>query len=133
MGDSREDGMTQGEFIQTLLTNILLPILLSIVSALVSIVLLKLKKKYNLDIDAATEKKINDAAENAIHMVEEKAASKIMDTCTKSLSNDDKLNMAIAKLVQKVPAITREKADAYVHAALARMSGVGATGDKVIK
>ena len=123
--------ITLGDAIRGLVTDTVIPLVVSLVGALLSAVLIKLKKKFNVQLSAETEDWINKQAENAVQMVAEKAAAKIKYENIQ-LTGSEKLNMAIAALVTKVPKVTRDQADQYIHAALARISGLGATGDKAL-
>jgi len=118
-----------GSAVKGLLNDTVIPLVISLVGALVSLALLKLKSKFNIELKAETEAWIRTQAENAVQMVAEKAAASEKLSGLKVGSND-KLNQAIAWLVTKVPALTREQADAYIHAAIARIPGVGSTGDQ---
>jgi hypothetical protein len=118
-----------GAAVKGLLNDTVIPLVISLVGALVSLALVKLKNKFNLELKAETEEWTRKQAENAVQMVAEKAAASEKLTGLKVGSND-KLNQAIAWLVTKVPALTADQADAYIHAAIARIPGVGATGDQ---
>lgn len=121
-------GTTLGAAVKDVVEGAVLPLIVSLVGILVSIVLVKLKNKFNIQLSAETEAWINKQAENAVQLVAEKAAAKIKYENIK-LSGNEKLDMAIASLITKVPKITREQADSYIHAALARIPGIGATGE----
>lgn len=115
-----------GSAIKGVVSDTVIPLLVSLVGILGSIVLIKLKNKFNVQLAAETEAWINRQAENAVQMVAEKSAAMVKwDNVT--IGSSDKLNMAIASLVTKVPKLTKDQADAYIHAALARIPGVGAT------
>ena len=118
-----------GSALKGLLNNTVIPLVISLVGALVSLVLLKLKNKFNIELKAETEAWICTQAENAVQMVAEKAAGSEKLIGLK-VGSYDKLNQAIAWLITKAPALTREQADAYIHAAIARIPGVGSTGDQ---
>jgi hypothetical protein len=116
-----------GEGISGFLTNTFIPLVVAIVGLLVSIVLMKIRQKFNIQISAETEAFIRRQAENAVQLVAEKAAQKVKSSGIK-LSGNQKLDMAVGLLLTKVPKISKDQADAYVHAALARIRGEGATG-----
>jgi hypothetical protein len=90
--------------------------------------LVKARTLLKLKLSADTEAWLRTQAENAVQMVAEKAAAGIKYD-TMKLTGKEKLDMAIAALITKIPDLTKEQADAYIHAALARIAGVGATGD----
>jgi len=118
-----------GSALKALLNDTVIPLVISLVGALVSLALLKLKNKFNIELKAETEAWIQRQAESAVQMVAEKAAASEKISGLKVGSND-KLNTAIAWLITKVPALTQDQADAYIHAAIARIPGVGATGEQ---
>jgi len=122
-------GPTLGEAVKGVVDNAIIPLVVSLVGALVSLVLVKLKNKYNIELKAETEAWISKQAENAVQMVAEKAAAKLKYEKIK-LTGNQKLDTAVAMLVTKVPTISRDQADQYIHAALARIPGLGATGDQ---
>ena len=117
-----------GSALKGVVDNTVIPLLISLVGILGSIVLVKLKNKFNIQLAAETEAWINKQAENAVQLVAEKAAAQIKWDKV-AIGNSDKLNMAIASLVTKVPKLTEDQADGYIHAALARIPGLGATGE----
>lgn len=116
-----------GAAVKGLLNDTVIPLVVSLVGALISLALVKLKNKFNVELKAETEAWIRMQAENAVQMVAEKAAAAEKLNGIK-VGGNDKLNQAIAWLVTKVPAMTRDQADAYIHAAIARIPGVGSTG-----
>lgn len=116
-----------GEGIYIFLTNTLIPFMVAVVGLLVSIVLMKIRKKFDIQISAEHEEFIRRQAENAVQLVAEKAAQKVKAKDIK-LTGNQKLNMAIGTLLTKVPKISRDQADVYIHAALSRIRGEGATG-----
>lgn len=111
-----------------LISNTLIPIIVALIGSLISLVLMKLKKKLNIQVAAETEALIQNQAENAVQLVAEKAAAKLKFSGIK-LTKNESLDFAIAALISKTPKLTREQAEQYVHAALARIPGIGATGD----
>jgi hypothetical protein len=118
-----------GSAVKDVVDNTIIPLLVALIGSLISIVLVKIKKKLNIQLSTETEAWIQRQAEAAVQMVAEKAASKIKYGNI-ALTKNEKLDMAIASLVSKVPHLTKEQADAYIHAALARIPGVGATGEQ---
>ncbi len=117
-----------GNAVKDTVDNTIIPLLVALIGSLISIVMVKIKKRLNIQLSAETEAWIQRQAEAAVQMVAEKAASKIKYNKI-ALTKNEKLDMAIASLVSKVPHLTKEQADAYIHAALARIPGIGATGD----
>lgn len=126
-GEGSEIVNLLGDSIRGLMNGTVIPMLVALIGALISIALLKIKQKLNIQIAAETETWIQDQAENAVQMVAEKAAAKLKYDSLK-LSNNAKLDMAIGSLITKVPKISKEQADVYIHAAIARIKGEGSTG-----
>jgi hypothetical protein len=110
------------------INNTLIPIIIAFIGSLVSLILIKLKKKLNIQVAAETEAWLQNQAESAVQLVAEKAAARLKVEKV-SFTKNEKLNIAIAALISKAPKLTREQADEYVHSALARIPGIGATGD----
>lgn len=121
-----------GAAVKDLIDNTIMPLLIALVGSLVGVVLLKIRTKLNLNISRDTEAWLGKQAENAVQLVAEKAAATLKYDAMK-VTGKEKLDMAIAALITKAPDLTREQADAYIHAALARISGEGATGDKAVR
>ena len=126
--DSAMTGTVMGTALSSLFTDTILPIIVSLVGGLVGLILLTVKKKLNVQLSAETEAWISKQAETAVQGVAEKAAAKFKGSNI-SFSKNEKLEAAIASLITKVPHLTPEQADGYIAAALARIPGVGATGD----
>lgn len=119
-----------GAALKGLIANDVIPLIVAIVSGLIGVLLLKVRQRFNIQIAAETEKWISAQAETAVQMVAEKAAAKIKYDNIR-LSKNQKLDMAIASLISKVPALTKEQADAYIHAAIARIPSLGSTKEAV--
>jgi len=124
------DVQTQaGSALKQVINETLIPLLVSVVGALVSLVLIKVKQKLNLNISQQQEAWINRQAENAVQFVAEKTAAKLkIDNI--SFTSNEKLETAIAYLITRAPKLTRDQADQYIHAAIARIPGAGATNDR---
>jgi TM2 domain-containing membrane protein YozV len=117
---------TLGEALRAMTNETIIPLIVAVVGAMLSLVLGKLKAKYNIQLQTETQAWIERQADAAVRMVSEKAAAKIKWEKIR-ISSNEKLEMAIAALVSRVPAITPDQADLYVHAALARIKGEGAS------
>lgn len=117
-----------GDALRSVVNDTIIPLVVAVIMGLVGLVLVKIKSKLNLQLNAATEDWIKKQAESAVQMVAEKSAAKIKYGEI-SLTKNEKLDMAIAAVISKTPKLTREQADAYIHAALARIKGAGATKD----
>ena len=120
-----------GDALRSVVNDTVIPLVVAVIMGLVGLVLVKIKSKLNMQIKAETEDWIKKQAESAVQMVAEKSASKIKYGGI-VLTKNEKLDMAIAAVVSKTPKLSREQADAYIHAALARIKGLGATKDDAL-
>jgi hypothetical protein len=120
-----------GEAVRSAVNGFIIPISTALIMSLVSLLLVYLQKKTGITLSSDKQKFINDQAEVAVQMVAEKAAT-LMKYETIKMSSNDKLNAGAAFLVSMVPKLTPAQAQNYVHAALARIPGVGATGDNAL-
>lgn len=116
-----------GEAVASLLTGVVFPVLAALLVGLVGVVLNKLRSKYNLDISAATEQRLADLARSGIAYAEEKAAAYAKAELGK-ITGAQKLDLAIAHILNAAPTVSRQQADVLVHAMLGRAFGPGATG-----
>lgn len=130
--DVSAPGTPLSEALSGVMLNTVLPVAVSLIGGLVALVLAKLRQKLNIQIAKETDAWIQQQAEAAVQMVAEKAAARLKYN-TMIMTKNQKLDMALAALLAKVPAISKEQADSYIHAALARIAGVGATGDKSLR
>ena len=119
-----------GEAVKMVVNDTILPVLSALILSLISLVLLKLKQKWSIQLSTKTEEWIKGQAENAVQMVEEKAMAAVNAKLSILTTKNEKLDTAIAYLMSKSPKLTKVQAEAYVLAALARIPGLGATGDK---
>jgi len=122
-----------GDAVTSLLNNVVYPILGPLLLGLATLLLNKIRQKWNLQISADTEALLLNQAKNAIRYAEEKATAKIKTSELDGFTGSDKLNTAINQLMLSAPKISGVQAEALVHAALGMISGVGATGDKALK
>ncbi|HSW64298.1 MAG TPA: hypothetical protein VLH56_13470 [Dissulfurispiraceae bacterium] len=130
--DVSAPGTPLSEALSGVMLNTVLPVAVSLIGGLVALVLAKLRQKLNIQIAKESDAWIQQQAEAAVQMVAEKAAARLKYN-TMIMTKNQKLDMALAALLAKVPAISKEQADSYIHAALARIAGVGATGDKSLR
>lgn len=112
-------------------SGIVVPVLASLLLGLVALVLDKLRRKYNLQISSETQEYLESIAARAIALAEEKGAAYIKAE-VKQITGREKLDIAIAHILEAAPKLTREQADNLVHMALARIHNAGATGQKVV-
>lgn len=114
--------------VNNVLINTVAPLFVALIGGLVSMILAVVKKKLNIQLSVQTEAWIQSQAEHACQMVAEKAAAQLKISGLK-LQGHEMLGMAAAALISRVPALTQDKAEEYIHAAFARIPGLGATGD----
>jgi hypothetical protein len=120
------------------LTGFLIYTVLPLVAALVSgyglVLVNKLRIRWNIKILNDNAATIDALAEKAIRAAEEMGAAYIKTKLgPKDWTGNEKLEYAITSIMKAAPHVSREKADELVHSTLARLSGVGATGEKSVK
>lgn len=120
---------TIGEAIVYVIYAVLVPLAVAFLTAMGGMLLAKLKTKYGLQVTAYHQNIVEQAAESAVQMAAEKAAAYAKIHGDIWPSGNSMLNQAVTALVGRVPSLTREQADEYIHAALARIPGLGATGN----
>ncbi len=118
-----------GEMLAIVINNLLIPLIVALVGSIVSVVLVWLKRWLGIKASAETEARIAAAAESVVQMVAEKAANQAKLSDGQWPSGAKQLGDAVDALVARIPKLTPDEADAYIHAALARIPGLGATGD----
>jgi hypothetical protein len=103
-------------------------IVAAFVTGLISKLLMKVTQKYGIQVSADNSAWIQSQAEHAVQYTAELAAKKLkIDKVP--IPGPALLGTAVSLVVQNVPKLTREQAAVYVQAALARIPGLGATGD----
>jgi len=70
-------------------------------------------------------------AASGVGVAEEAALNAFKQKGMKITSNG-KLDIAVAHVLGAIPSISRATAETYVHAALAKIGGVGATGEQKV-
>ena len=113
------------------LQGVVFPVLGALLMALVSWAVVKIAKKYNLDILLQNEALIRNAAWRGIGLAEEYAAKKLKESDIK-IGGSEKLSIAVAQVLNAVPKLTREQAEQYIESLLPSLKGVGATGEKTL-
>lgn len=108
------------------------PLLTALLMGLVSWAVVKIGKKYHLDIVLNNEKLIESAALKGISYAEEEAADKLKASNIR-LTSSDKLNLAVAEVLQAFPKLTDVQAAEYVRSVLGRITGAGATGAAAVR
>lgn len=109
----------------------IMPLIAAVVAAFAVIALRRLAAKLGVEGLLAHEGRVKELAHQGIALAEEYAAARIKKQAVK-LPGGEKLNMAVAHILSMVPEISREQAEVSVHAALGRLSGVGASGETAI-
>lgn len=122
---------TVGETVNEFLVGTVFPVIGAFLLALVGILINKIKTKYNLEISAATEEKLLNAAKQGIAYAEEKASSVVKEKVTK-LTGKEKLDTAILYVLSVMPEVTPDQAESLVTSVLGSTKDVGATGDKAV-
>ncbi len=120
---------TFADALVVIINGTLLPLAIALITAMGSLLLLKLKQKYGIEISAETQAVIAQQAESIVQTVAEKAAAYAKEHVGTKMAGHEQLESAVVALMSRVPSLTREQADEQVHAALARIPGLGATGD----
>ena len=115
-----------GEAVAGALSGVVFPVLAALFVGLVGLVLEKLRQRYNLQISAAQQQRLEEAARAAVAYAEERAAAAVKANLVK-ITGREKLDLALAFLLQQTPKLSREQADALVHAALGKSFGLGAS------
>ncbi len=108
----------------------LLPLALALSALVARSVAAKIKQKYGLQVSAYTLNIIEQQAESVVQMAAEKAAAYAKAHEGAWPAGHEQLESAVVALMSRVPSLTREQADEQVHSALARIPGLGATGDQ---
>lgn len=119
---------TGTDAIKDLLDKVVFPIFTGLILSLLSILIHRLSGKYKLDILTANQELIEKAALQGISLAEEKAAQVIQG----KIAGDTKLRIAIEHMQGVMPTITYGQARGVIEGMLARIPGVGATGEKVV-
>lgn len=122
--------VTFGDTFSTFLSQTILPILGALVLGFVSWAAKYIGAKFKIDALTADNNFVTNIAAQAVAFAEEKAANYAKQA--QPLSNNDKLNAAIAYVMQMAPKVTQEQAQSLVTSALAMLPGVGATGNAAV-
>lgn len=113
-------------------TNTLQPLILSLLGTVVTVAVAYfsgiLKKKFGLELSEKITTRLRGIAWDAVNLAEEKAALYLKTAGEKMLSTT-KYAGAYNYVFDKVPTISPEEADALIHAALAKVKGLGATAE----
>lgn len=123
---------TIGDDITSILQQTLFPVITAFLMAIATIAINKIAKKFGAEASLANNALIERAVVQGIGLAEEVAARAIKEKIDKKIGGNEKLTIAVGHVKEMVPTITHEHAVAIIEGTLARLRGVGATGDKVI-
>jgi hypothetical protein len=113
------------------LTGLVFPIVAAVVMALVGWAVTWAARKWKLGFLLESEAYLQQLALTAVSFVEERAAKMVKESGMK-LPGGEKLNMAVARIMESAPELSQEKAEELAESMLARLRGAGATGDKAL-
>ena len=128
--DTAPAAVPWGDVLSTFLTNSVLPIFGALVMGFASWAATKIGTKYHIDCLLGNNTFVTQIASQGVAFAEEKAAN--FAKTASPISSNDKLNAAIAYVMQMAPKVTPEQAQSLVTSALAMLPGVGATGDAAV-
>lgn len=114
------------------LSTFVFPLLSAFLLGLISWAVSRISKKWHLDFLIKNEGLIEKAAYRGITYTEEIAARRVKESALK-LTGNEKLDLAVSQVLAAAPELSREQASGYVHSLLARLPGVGATGERTVK
>lgn len=123
---------TAGDVLTGFLNSTVYPVVGAFLLGLVSLLLNKLRKKYNLEISAGMQEQLEAVAKRGIAFAQEKADATIKANLTR-FTGSDKLNAAITFIMDNSPGVTEQQAHDLVHSVLGMTSGVGASGETAVK
>jgi len=119
--------------VEHIFNDVFQPLAIALVTILTLLVLAYIIRfiaaKTGIQIGDAVWKKAEPMAVNAALAVEEKAMDLVKSKAV-AWTSKQKLGEAVARLLELVPAVTPQQADTFIHAALAKIPGLGATEEK---
>jgi len=124
-------GTPLGQALADFFTNTLFPVINALLIGLIGWAVIKIGNKYKIDALIDAELMIQNAAAKGIALAEEMAAKKLK-TANIKVSGNEKLDIAVAQVLQAAPKISRDQAQEYVEAILAKTKGTGATNEKTV-
>lgn len=125
--------MDYGAIILNFFVQVVFPVFGAIILVFVSYLIKKIANKYDMEWLLNHQDMSRDMATGAISYVEELVASRIKEGYTYKITGKEKLDMAIIWMMEQMPEIKREEAQAWIESMLGRIEGVGATGERVIE
>jgi hypothetical protein len=119
-----------GEALSELLKTTVLPVLGALVLGFISWAAKYVGSRFKIESLLADNNFVTQIAAQGVAFAEEKAANYAKQA--QPLSNNDKLNAAIAYVMQMAPKVSPEQAQSLVTSVLATLPGVGATGNAAV-
>lgn len=119
-----------GELLAEFLKVTVFPVLGAIVLGFISWAANKIGKKYKFDSLIGDNALLMQIAAQGVAFAEEKAANYAKNTAP--LTGSEKLNAAIAYMLQMAPHVSPEQAQSLVTSALAMLPNAGATGTTAV-
>lgn len=116
-----------------LLAETVFPIIAAAVAGFAVIVLRKLATKFNMEGLLAHEEHLRQLAYQAVALAEERAAKLVKAKVGAKPDGNQKLQEAIAYVLNAAPTVSKEQAAALVESTLARLPSVGATGPVAVR
>jgi hypothetical protein len=120
-----------GSFVQAL-TGTVFPLLAAGIVGLVGWAFRKLAVKWHMEGLLVHQDLVEKAALQGISLAEERAAAMVKNSLAQKLTGREKLALAIGHVTSVVPNVSIDQATNIVKALLARIPGVGATGDSAV-
>jgi hypothetical protein len=120
-----------GLAVATFTGNVVFPLLTAFVVGLVTLLLKRLAAKAKLQLSQEQFSFMDRIVHGAVTYVEEYAADQIKHAKVKLTSNE-KLEMALEKILTEAPQVSEERAVELVQSMLARIKGAGATGEQAL-
>lgn len=112
------------------LNNTVFPLIASLFLGFLTIMLKKLGDKYHIDYLSKKDNLLMKAAEQGVAFAQEQAARLVGSKS--QLTGSQKFDAAVSYILQAMPKVSKEEAEAKATAILAMIPGVGATGEKVV-
>lgn len=123
---------TVGDDVVSILQQTFFPVITAFLIGVATIAINKIAKKFGAEATLANNALIERAVVQGIGLAEEIAAKAIKNKVDAKINGNDKLAIAVGHVKEMVPTITHEHAVSIIEGTLARIRGVGATGDKTI-
>lgn len=118
--------------IGSVLTGTVFPVITALFMGVFGVFMRKLTAKYHLDGLLRHQEFLEKVALQGITMAEERAAAYAKNGLAQKLNGREKLAIAVNHICDAMPKVSDEQAKSIVNSLLARIPGVGATGDTAI-